>query len=120
MRFFYRLGYYLAGFSIGIFFLIFVFSGKKTSCNYGPSSRLKSNLLQKKIQIDANIKNQYPNINDSILKSYIINGRVNFSKSETKLDSCKVYHIDLINNNTAYLKIQNCERHADIIFLKIP
>ena len=48
MRVIDRFGYYLGGFSVGLIFLGFVFSGKKTSCNYGPSARV-NNLLQKKI-----------------------------------------------------------------------
>ena len=53
MSLFYRIGYYLVGFSVGLIFLAFVFNGKKTSCNYSPSSRVKSSLLQKKIPCDC-------------------------------------------------------------------
>ena len=49
MRVIDRFGYYLGGFFVGLIFLGFIFSGKKTSCNYGPSARVKNNLLQKKI-----------------------------------------------------------------------
>ena len=120
MQFLYRLGYYLAGFSVGIVFLIFVFSGKKTSCNYGPSSRVKSNLFQKVIKFDPTLENQYPNINDSLLRLYIKKGTIDFSKSETKLDSCSVYHIKLENFDNSYLKIKNCDKYADIISIKLP
>tara|TARA_B110000003_G_C16391301_1_gene434496 strand:- start:78 stop:332 length:255 start_codon:yes stop_codon:yes gene_type:complete len=66
MSLFYRIGYYLVGFSVGLIFLAFVFNGKKTSCNYSPSSRVKGSLLQKKIQLPDNFKNQNPKIDDSI------------------------------------------------------
>ena len=60
MRMIDRFGYYLGGFSVGLIFLGFVFSAKKTSCNYSPSARVKNNLLQKKIVY-------LPNYNDKIL-----------------------------------------------------
>ena len=44
MAFLKRLGYYLFGLSIGVIILSFIFSGKKTSCNYGPQARVKSQL----------------------------------------------------------------------------
>jgi len=45
MRVIDRFGYYLGGFSVGLIFLGFVFSGKKTSCNYGPSARVKNKVI---------------------------------------------------------------------------
>ena len=48
MNLLYRLGYYFVGFSVGLIFLTFIFSGKKTSCNYSPSARVKRNLEKKK------------------------------------------------------------------------
>ncbi len=45
MSFIKRLYYYSGGFIIGIFFLVFIFSGKKTSCNYGPNARVIDNII---------------------------------------------------------------------------
>ena len=69
MNFLYRLSYYLFGFIIGMFFLMFFFSGKKTSCNYLPSKRVKNDLLKKQIIIPSHLKKEFIFLNDSILYS---------------------------------------------------
>ena len=118
MRVIERFGYYLGGFSVGIIFLGFVFSGKKTSCNYGPSARVKNNLLQKKIVYLPNRTNKIF-LNDSIVRSLINAGEINFSKSNTKKDSCRVYFIDLDLKNNFYLEIANCSETIKIIDFKL-
>ena len=118
MRVIDRFGYYLGGFSVGLIFLGFVFSGKKTSCNYSPSARVKNNLLQKKIVYLPNYNNKIL-INDSIVRSLINVGEINFSKSNTKKDSCRVYYIDLDLKNNFYLEIVNCSKTIKIIDFKL-
>ena len=44
-----RIGYYLGGFSIGLVILAFFLNGKKTSCSYGPDSRVLKNINSKKL-----------------------------------------------------------------------
>ena len=120
MNLLYRIGYYLIGFSVGLIFLTFVFSGKKTSCNYSPTARVKSNLLQKKFKLSFKLQNQYPQINDSVLRKYIEEGNIDFSRSETQLDSCRIYHIDFENNENFFLKVSNCEKILEVINAKFP
>tara|TARA_B100001173_G_scaffold10056_1_gene8720 strand:+ start:74 stop:436 length:363 start_codon:yes stop_codon:yes gene_type:complete len=120
MRLFYRLGYYLAGFSVGLIFLVFIFSGKKTSCNYSPSARVKNNFLQKKIEIPPKINMKYPYLNDSILKVFIAQGKIDFIKSDTKLDSCKTYHINIAYHEDSFLKVANCKKKLIVIRAKLP
>ena len=90
MKLLYRLGYYLGGFSVGLIFLAFILNGKKTSCNYTPNARVIDNLLQKEIVIPDAILNSNPQLNTDQIKEIIKRGNVNFSKSDTKRDSCKV------------------------------
>ena len=118
MRFFNRFSYYLGGFSVGLIFLGFVFSGKKTSCNYGPSARVKKVLLQKEIVFVAPIKSNKIFVSDSIIRSLINSGDINFSKSKTKKDSCRTYFIDLDLKNNFYLEIANCTKTIKIIDYK--
>jgi len=120
MKLLYRLGYYLTGFSLGLIFLAFVFNGKKTSCNYGPSARVKNNLLLKQIQLSPQLKDKYPELNDSLLRNYISQGNVNFSKSKTRLDSCRIYHLDLESKEKAFIQISNCQKKAIIVNLELP
>ncbi len=118
MRVIDRFGYYLGGFSVGLIFLGFVFSGKKTSCNYGPSARVKNNLLQKKIAFSPNDNNKIF-LSDSLIRSLINVGVINFSKSNTKKDSCRTYFVDLDSENNFYLEIANCPNTIKIIDFKL-
>ena len=114
MNLFYRLGYYLAGFSVGIIFLTFMFSGKKTSCNYSPSARVKRNLEKKEIFISKDIRDKYPFLNESNIKNYIKDGEIDFSKSNTKLDSCKTYFFNLSKKNISNFEVVNCSRIIEL------
>ncbi len=53
MKTLYRLGYYFVGLSLGLVIVSFVFSGKKTSCNYGPQARVLANLAKKRVHIEG-------------------------------------------------------------------
>ena len=109
-----RLGYYLGGFSVGIILLTFILSGKKTSCNYGPNARVIDNLTQKKITLSTTIKENFSHLNDSIIKEYVTHGNVDFSKSDTQRDSCRLYHIDIKNKRIA-IQIENCKKAALVV-----
>lgn len=87
--------YYFGGFSIGIVFLIFFFSGKKTSCAYGPDARTLKSIRTSALEY-SDQANQFFNQNniDTTSVAYILkNGDVDFSKSLTHLDSCNVYNV---------------------------
>jgi len=117
MSFLYRLSYYLMGFTIGMFFLMFFFSGKKTSCNYFPSKRVKNELLKKKIIIPNHFKEKFIFLNDSLLYSQINLSEIVFSKSNiNKKDTCKVYRLELKESLKKYeIDIKNC---SNKIYLK--
>ncbi len=121
MKVLYRLGYYLAGFSVGLIFLAFILNGKKTSCNYSPSARAKDNILQKQLLLSPSIAEEHaPNLVDSLLRQYIKRGTVDFSKSNTKLDSCRRYYINLKVKKGAFVEIENCQKQAIILKLQLP
>jgi len=109
MNFANRLIYYIFGFSIGLIFLFFFFDRKNTSFNYLPSSRVKNNLLSKKINFGEYSKDS------ALIKDIIRNGQINFSKSKIGSDSCNIYFI--ANKNKKSLQIQNCKNKAGIINL---
>jgi len=107
MNFLYRLSYYLFGFIIGMFFLMFFFSGKKTSCNYFPSKRVKNDLLKKQIIIPSHLKKEFIFLNDSILYSQISLGKIIFSESNVnEKDTCNTYRLEL--NKKYKMDIKNC------------
>ena len=107
MNFTNRLIYFIFGFCIGLIFLFFFFDRKNTSFNYLPSSRVKNNLLSKKINFGEYSKDS------ALIKNIIRNGKINFSKSKIGSDSCNIYYI----TNKKYLQIQNCNDQAEILNL---
>ncbi|MGV6831740.1 MAG: hypothetical protein ACWA5P_09285 [bacterium] len=121
MKFVHRLGYYLGGFSIGLIFLAFFLSGKKTSCAYGPEARVLKNINTKPLVIGDEIQNQLNDYEiDSTELSYCLRtGNVIFKKSNTKKDSCKEYHIEKSINKTRYaFLIENCDSLANLVKLQ--
>ena len=110
MNFLYRLSYYLFGFIIGMFFLMFFFSGKKTSCNYFPSKRVKNDLLKKQIIIPSHLKKEFIFLNDSILYSQISLSEIIFSESNVnEKDTCNTYRLELKESKKNYkMDIKNC------------
>ena len=117
MTLFKRIGYYLGGFSIGLVLLAFFLSGKKTSCDYSPSARVKKNIRSKKVSYSKQVSELMitQNIDTSSLNYVIKKGSVIFSESNTKLDSCKIYVIEGdYNNKKIKLTIENCDSLATV------
>ena len=117
MKLIQRLGYYLGGFSIGLIILAFFLSGKKTSCSYGPNARVLKNISTKELLYSKTVIDQIEDqtIDTASINTILRKGNVNFSKSNTKLDSCKFYVIeDKINSKEIALTIENCDSTATI------
>ena len=95
------------GFLLGTFFLITFLNGKKVSCNYGPESRVINNLKQKK-WIFENEKIALDSFN--IIK-FLENSKVDFNRSNTKKDSCRVYYLKGIKKyKEVIISAVNCSR----------
>ena len=107
MSFLKRLYYYSTGFIIGIFFLFFIFNGKRTSCNYGPSARVIDNIISKELILKSNIES----IDSLELIDLISEGKVIFNKSEPNQKPCGIYYIKTDSLNFI---ITNCEDNATI------
>lgn len=111
MKFVQRLGYYLGGFAIGIIILMFFLNGKKASCDYGPNARTVKNISSKTINYSENAQLFMNNngLDTTVVKNLIKYGDVDFTKSNTKLDSCKIYHIDnFYKERQIQLSVENC------------
>jgi len=102
-----RLYYYSTGFIIGIIFLFFIFNGKRTSCNYGPSARVLDNIVSKELIFKSNIDS----ISETELINIISNGKVIFNKSSTNGEPCGIYFVETDYKD---LFIINCEDNATI------
>jgi len=118
MKLIQRVGYYLGGFSIGLILLAFFLSGKKTTCSYGPDARVLKNIGLKHREYSSKVIEMIKNKDiDSVTISEVLkHGNVNFSKSNTKLDTCKIYVIEDKNDKQAItLTVENCDSIATII-----
>ncbi|WP_431134031.1 hypothetical protein [Psychroserpens mesophilus] len=121
MKLIHRIGYYLGGFSIGLIVLAFFLSGKKTSCDYGPDARtIKNILIKKRTYSDAAMVSMTNYNLDTLMVSNLIKtGDVNFSKSETRVEGCKTYHIEnTYNDNDLEMVIKNCDSTATVLSLE--
>ncbi|WP_370391203.1 hypothetical protein [uncultured Winogradskyella sp.] len=121
MKFIQRLGYYLGGFAVGLIILAYFLSGKNASCDYGPNARTVKNIASKSLvyseEVEAFVNTN--NLDSTTVRNLIKYGNVDFSKSDTSLDSCKLYHINnSYKNKELYLKISNCEFRAVINNIK--
>ncbi len=117
-----RLFYYLGGFGIGLILLFFFLGGKKASCDYTPTARVLKNIRIKKREFSKQASEimQEHKIDTADISSLLKIGDVNFSKSNTKLDSCKVYHIEgLLKEKNITMHVENCNAVAKIKILTI-
>ncbi len=117
-----RLLYYLGGFGIGLILLFFFLGGKKTSCDYGPDARVLKNIRIKKRIFSEDARNtmQIHQIDTADISSILKKGGVNFSKSNTEMDSCKIYFIEgVIKQKNINLLVENCDSIAKIKTLNI-
>ena len=117
MKLIHRIGFYMGGFSIGLVFVIFFLSGKKTSCAYGPDARVLKNISTKTLIYSPTATDQMQALPvDSLLVTYILqNGDVIFNESNTQLDSCRVY---AIKGKSHSLTVKNCSKEATLLSVK--
>ena len=112
MNFINRLSYFSGGFLIGLVFLMFFLSGKRTSCSYLPDSRVKKNIYRKNIKFKNLLKKE----DSLILLNAIKLGSINFSKSNTSLKKCKEYYFEENDlDSKIWLIVKNCKDSAEII-----
>ena len=118
MKFIHRLGFYLGGFSIGLVFLAFFLSGKRTSCDYGPEARVLKNINSKKqaFSEEATLVINELSLDTTYINNALRHGNVNFGNSQTKLDSCRIYAIEQpLDEDLLIFKVRNCDSLATIL-----
>lgn len=112
------MGYYLVGLAVGLVFLAFFLTGKRTSCDYGPNARVLKNIRTKPLTYSEEIRAQLigKGLDSTDLKNILNYGDVIFKKSNTKVDSCKTYYIEgLHEEETVFITIANCDEEARLI-----
>lgn len=117
MKLLHRFFYYFGGFAIGIVFLIFFLSGKKTSCEYGPNARVLKNIRTKPRAFSQNALQFFESnkLDTASIAKILKTGDVDFSRSQTHLDSCRTYVINsMAKKNPVEVSIRNCDSLATI------
>ena len=117
MSFIHRFGYYLVGAILGSIVVYFVWGKKKTTFCWLPNCRtlkdfrVKKRAFAKPVQLLVNNKE----LDTAAITDAYTNGTVDFSRSNTKLKSCKTY---ILNNNygkkSYEFVIENCDSIAII------
>jgi len=104
-----------SGFTIGIVILIFFLNGKKSRCNWFPNERILNIIRQKHIEYTPSI-NELINtkvIDSTDINLFLMNGDIDFSKSEVKNKPCRKYWIDgKVKNKKATLHVKICDSIA--------
>ena len=112
-----RIGYYLAGLSVGLIILSIFLKKKNTEFCYGIDCRILKNIKSKDIVYSKSIKqiSGLKNLDSVSIYNILTNADVNMFKSNTKLDSCKIYFIEGSHKEKPIqLIIENCNKTATI------
>lgn len=122
MKLIQRIGYYLGGFSMGLIILAFFLNGKKTSCSYGPESRVLKNITNKKL-LYTNLSKEVlkeKSVDTNLIRSILKKGDINFSEGNPRNKPCGIYLIETeFNNQNVLFTIENCDSTATITNFKI-
>ena len=118
MKFIHRVGYYLGGFSIGLIILAFFLSGKKTTCSYSPNARVLKNIrIKERVYSESALNSLAQHDFDSTHVSQLFSsGNVDFGRSNTDLDSCKIYMITgEAKERSLEVLVENCDSIATVM-----
>ena len=117
MRIRQRFVFYGIGFIIGLILLFFFLGGKRTSCDYGPNSRVLKNIRIKERVFSETTIQQLTNhqLDTSSISTLLRKGNVLFSESTRGLDSCKVYVIEGTSmKKELKMTVKNCDSIATV------
>ena len=112
-----RLIYFTGGFLIGICILIFIWDKKNTKFPYMPDARVINDVNSKNVHYSNKLHTAFAKniITASQVQDILKNGNVNFSKSNTKLDSCKIYVIEKKLSSKNYsISLENCNNEVKV------
>ena len=117
MSFIHRFGYFLVGGILGSIIVYFIWGKKKTTFCYFPNCRTLKDVRLKKRVFAPSVQELVNNnkLDTAAISDAYLNGSVDFSKSNTKLKSCKTYIIESNYNHRSYeFLVENCDSIAII------
>ncbi len=90
-----RIGYYLIGLSLGSVVVFFIWKGKDVSFDYGPDARTLKSIRVKRLVYSEDALNTLSknNLDSTAIQAILLNGDVNFSKSDQRKKPCGEYYI---------------------------
>lgn len=117
-----RFGLFGFGFAIGIALVFFFLGGKNSSCNWMPNARMLEIIRSKQIsyshQVQAKIDNSI--IDSTDINNILLDGDIDFSKSQVKNDPCRNYLINgELRNQDVSIRVIICDSLATIEDFKI-
>ena len=123
-----RFAFYFGGFAIGIVLLFFFIGGSGASCefDYSPNARVLKNIRNKErtLSLKSITTLREYQLDTSFISLALTEGNVLFSKSNTSLDSCKIYQIEFpkaieLKTKLVHLTIENCNKIAIVQEIEI-
>jgi len=117
MAFIKRLGWYLVGVSVGLVFLAFILKKKSGEegidfC-YLPNCRVLKDIRSKTFSIATRKDTiSFEKLDDEV-KNILLNGSINFGRSETKSKPCKTYFVES-ENGKMEIQLKNCPEKVTI------
>lgn len=90
-----RIGYYLIGLSLGSVIVFFIWKGKDVSFDYGPDARTLKSIRVKKLVYSTEAQETLVkyNLDSTAIQAILLNGDVNFGKSNQRKKPCGEYYI---------------------------
>jgi|TARA_B110000003_G_scaffold259735_1_gene279979 hypothetical protein len=107
----------MGGFLIGVFILFFIWDKKNTKFPYLPDARVLNDINNKNVHYSMKLHSAFAKniLTASEVQDILENGSVNFSRSNTKLDSCKIYVIEKVFDKKNYLiSLKNCTKEVKV------
>ena len=119
-----RTGFYLGGVAIGLVIFAFLINGRGVKCefNYLPNARTLKNIRVKERHFSPEILRLIDNkeIDTAEISNILKYGDVDFSRSNTEVDSCKLYIIEgMLRNKEIELTVHNCDSSTRIQTIKM-
>jgi hypothetical protein len=115
MSFIHRFSYFLVGAILGSIVVYFIWGKKKTTFCWLPNCRTLKDFRIKKRAFDSSVQKLVNNkeLDTAAITDAYLNGTVDFSRSNTKLKTCKTYIIESNYNKKSYeFLVENCDSIA--------
>ena len=122
MKFYVRFAYYVAGFMLGMFFLMMVLNGKDSSCSYFPNARVLKDMRSKPFYYSDKSKAILTEkwVDTADIRKTLTYGDVDFDNSNVKIKGGKKYIIEgkTIQNQKISLELLNATNKVLLIDIK--